>query len=334
MKLTIGVLAVACLAAAQPRGIWDRSVWFDDGTVLEFYTQSTGPTASVSTNGSIVLSALSGLHRVVLDKDDNLLFVYGVEARRDALPQTFFVRIKPVDRGLEVEGASMPKLFGKTPHPFPTVAAVREFPGVRLGDAIVLDILQNPATGEKIFDVISPVETAAARAAAGSDLFNVANARVVVNGQSMNVTGGTAAAGAGLAIRLPAKGSYYLSTEPSAKYSFRPAGKVEHDRLTIELGGDRIELAGQGNLLKNSAFRTIWVYKEAGQSAKYMQQERQIQKFKLALASLSGIYAENHPEVRATRGVLEALERQRDMLAGRVTLEAGESAEALMTKEK
>lgn len=332
MKRTIGLLALACVAGAQPRGATYRSVWFEDGTALEFQTQSTGATTPLSTSGSIVLSVLSGMHRVVLDKDGGLLFVYGVEAWRDALPQTFFVRIKPVDRNWEMDRAGGFPAFEKSKHPFPTVAAVREFPGVRLGDAIVLDILRNPTTGEKIFDVITPVESAVARGPAAADVFSVAGARVVVNGQSMEVAGAGAIEGGGLAIRLPAKATYYLATEPSAKYSFRPAGKVEHDRLTIELDGDRIELAGNGNLLKNSPYRTIWVYKEAGQSRQYRLLERELEKVRLALALTGGAYTDNHPTVAATRAAMDALERERTIIARKAIVEAAGSAEALMTK--
>ena len=37
-----------------------------------------------------------------------------------------------------------------------TVAAVRDFPAVKRGEAVMVDILQNPATGEKIYDVLRP----------------------------------------------------------------------------------------------------------------------------------------------------------------------------------
>lgn len=333
MKALPAIFAVAALAAAQSAGITSRTVWFEDGTALDFSTRTTGSTA-ISTEGSLVASVFNGIHRVVLDKDGKLLFVYGVEAWRDALPQTFFIRIKPVDRDLELErAAGMPWLFGKATHPFPTVAAVREFPGVRLGDAILLDILQNPATGEKIFDVISPIESSAARSAPG-DSFRVANARVVVNGQTMRVTGDGAAAGAALAIRLPAKGSYYLATHSSTQYSFQPAGKVEHDRLTLKLDGDTISILGSGDLLRNSAYSTVWVYHDPGQNRQFVSLERKIQQLKLALAALRNTYTDNHPSVASTRTALEALEYQRDRRIESVTLEAAPSLEELMKKEK
>jgi hypothetical protein len=327
----MAALLMATTLAAQPRGITWRTVWFEDGTALDFDTQSTGSTTPVSTNGSNTFSVFSGMHRVVLDKDGKLLFIYGVEAWRDALPQTFFVRIKPVDRGFEQERAlGMPWLFEKATHPFPTVAAVRDFPGVKLGDAIVLDILRNPATGEKIFDVITPIENSAARAVA-TDEFNFSGPRIVVNGQSMTVAGSGAAAGAGLAIRLPAKGSYYLATEPSAKYSFQPAGKVERDRMTIALGDDRIEIVAAGNILKNSAYRTIWVYRDAGQDPKYAALERRIRLLRASLETLHG-YTEKHPYVVSTKTAIEVLEQKQDQLTRTVTLEAAGTVYALMSK--
>jgi hypothetical protein len=334
LRFAAGALFLASLVTAQPRGATWRTVWFEDGTALDLETQSTGSTTPVSASGSILVDIFSGMHRVVVDKSGSLLFVYGLEAWRDALPQTYFVRIKPVDRGLELDRASgMPNLFGKATHPFPTVAAVREFPGVKLGDAIVIDILRNPSTGEKIFDVISPIETTAARAVP-TDEFNFTGPRVVVNGQSMTVASGAALAGAGLSIHLPAKGSYYLATEPPAKYSFRPAGKVERDRMTIVLDDDRIEIVAQGNILKNSAYRTIWAYHDAGQDKEYLALERRIGLMRASLAMLRSTYTENHPQVGAAETGVALLEQKRDRMAKTVTLEAAPAVDALMSKPR
>ncbi len=40
--------------------------------------------------------------------------------------------------------------------PIATVAAAREFDGVRKGQAVRLEILYNPATGEKVYDIFRP----------------------------------------------------------------------------------------------------------------------------------------------------------------------------------
>ncbi len=332
MKTLAVVLLTTLALQAQPRGATYRTVWFEDGTALDFDTRSTGSTTPVSTRGSIMLDIFSGMHRVVLDKDGKLLFVYGVEAWRDALPQTFFIRIKPVDQGLEQDrAAGMPRLFRQAAHPFPTVSAVRDFPGVRLGDDVVLDILQNPATGEKIFDVITPIENAAARPVA-ADQFHLTAPRVTVNGQSMTVAAGSTADGAGLVLRLPAKGAFYLSTEPSANYSFRPAGKVERDRLTLTLDDERIELVAAGNILKNSTYRTIWVYREAGQSKRYLDLERRIRTLRASLSTVSAMDTSNQLASNATETALMHLLDQQFRLTNTVTLETAGSVEALMTQ--
>ena len=41
--------------------------------------------------------------------------------------------------------------------PLPTVDTVREFPAVRIGQVVTLDILFNPSTGEKVYEVIRPL---------------------------------------------------------------------------------------------------------------------------------------------------------------------------------
>jgi len=329
---------LAVPAMAQPRGITMDRLWFADGTALGFSTHSTGSTSSISSAGSMVVSAFVGAHRLVVDKNDNLIFVYGVEAWRAAAPQTFFVRIKPVDRGFEAGDPDdfLAKRYPNAPRPLPTVAAVREFPMVKLGESILLDILQNPTTGEKIYDVISPGEAfpqPVARAQS-PDEFSVEHPRIVVNGQTMMLTGSGAASGGALCIHLPAKGSYYLSTEPSARYTFQPAGRVERDRLTIDLNNDRIELSAKGNILKDSAYRTVWVYYDPGQDSKYLNLNRQIDKLRISLDGMRAIYTPQHPTMRSTAAALDLLEHKQNELGRTVSLESAAAVETLFRGAK
>jgi len=150
----------------------------------------------------------------------------------------------------------------------------------------------------------------------------------------MKVVAGGALAGAALAIRVPAKGSYYLSTEPSEKYNFQPAGRLERDHLTVTLREDTIEIATNGNLLKNSVYSTIWVYREAGQSKQYLARERNIRTLETALAGLRSIYSEDHPEVRATQSALALLQQKQDELKRTVTLEAAGSVDTLIANPR
>jgi hypothetical protein len=329
------LIAAASIAAAQPRGISGDQLWFDDGTGIEFFTQSSGSTSSVSTKGSVLISAISGAHRLVLDKDSKVIFVYDIEAWRSATPGSFFIRIKPVNRALEQEVASdrgaLHSFFEKAPNPLPTVAAVREFPAVKSGEAVLLDILRNPTTGEKIFDVICPSEAvhSATPPQGGRDEFAIDQPHLVFNGRSMAIAAGTQLTGPVIRIELPARGVFYVSTEASPQYAFRPAGVVDRDHLSIAMDDDRLELAVRGNILKHSENRRVWVYFEPGQSRKYANVERQVQQLKAGLAGLQAQYSGNHPNVRSTRAALDLMQQKLDSIAITAAIDAAASIDGL-----
>ena len=104
-------------------------------------------------DADLVLLAMGFLHpqhdgavdqlQVEKDPRGNVLFAYDVVARRAVgLKDTFVVQIRPA--GTYTSGMAR------------TVSAVRDFPAVKLGEAVKVDILQNPTTGEKIYDVLRP----------------------------------------------------------------------------------------------------------------------------------------------------------------------------------
>ena len=137
------LFAMAAAAFAQT----NMKVRFGDGTGLDIHTESTGSNLPVSTSGSHVVPAGFDYHRVVFDKQGALLLGYDIEARK-AGQGTYTVRIKPVDTDkIKVGG------LGKWLE-IPTLTGVREFPPLRTGDAVEVDILYNPATRERIYDVL------------------------------------------------------------------------------------------------------------------------------------------------------------------------------------
>jgi len=152
------LFAMAAAAFAQT----NMKVRFGDGTGLDIHTESTGSNLPVSTSGSHVVPAGFDYHRVVFDKQGALLLGYDIEARK-AGQGTYTVRIKPVDTDkIKVGG------LGKWLE-IPTLTGVREFPPLRTGDAVEVDILYNPATRERIYDVLKvAAEQPPARVATGT----------------------------------------------------------------------------------------------------------------------------------------------------------------------
>ena len=124
------VLAAALLAFAQKDEPRKLRAWFRDGTGVEFEQETTGSTALALHGGGVAVSD-AGIERIVPDKDGNILFAYFVEAWADPQSGTVTIRVKPLDKEAEADLHIHHIPDWRTPGPVATVAAVREFPGLR-----------------------------------------------------------------------------------------------------------------------------------------------------------------------------------------------------------
>src|SRR4051812_45629710 len=149
------------LLPAQPASKYQA--WFPDGTGLEIYSESTGSTKP--NTGAIGIGPGTGsqelVNRVVVDSGNNIVFAYNLEASRGIRQDTVVIRIEPISTATETDmlknQAGNPQLPRFSGAHLPTIAAVREFSAVKLGEVVTLDILYNRSTGEKIYDVLRPL---------------------------------------------------------------------------------------------------------------------------------------------------------------------------------
>ena len=146
---------------------------------------------------------------------------------------------------------------------YPTIAAMREFPVVRIGEAVNLDILYNPNTGEKIFDVIQPVDRPAEkRRIAPEDEISLEQMRISINGTLVHEARNSWMIGGAVKLQLPRLGTLYLVVKPSTSYAFQPLGRVNGGTLTFPLGSDMVEIVSRSNVLKTAETGTVWVYRD------------------------------------------------------------------------
>ena len=250
-KSTI-LFAMAAAAFAQT----NMKVRFGDGTGLDIHTESTGSNLPVSTSGSEVVPAGYDFHRVVFDKAGALLLGYDIEARK-AGQGTYTVRIKPVETDKFKIGGNGKWLD------IPTVSGVREFPPLRTGDAVEVDILYNPATRERIYDVLKvAAEQPPARVAPdpSGERFSLENVRVTIKGKTIVEQRNTWMLGAAVMIYLPGRGESFLALSPSADFPLQAYGWIDHNILRFFAGGELVEITGKSNMLQKSDFGTVWVY--------------------------------------------------------------------------
>jgi hypothetical protein len=279
-RMWIASAALAGLIQAEPKGT--VVAWFPDGAGLEIYTESTGHT-QLNPGGEIGIGPgprpkQDIVDRVVVDSGGNILFAYNLEGSRGAYPDTVTIRILPLTPQTERD------LLGRANKPneprfsgahVPTVSAVREFLSVKMGQGVTLDILQNPSTGEKIYDVLRPMADPPPSSASGTMMVTTRAQEVIalkeialtVNGQPMRAPPVTIT-GTAARLDIPGHGSYTLAAyDPknlASTYTFRPIGHADGNTLRWAMDGDDVEISSRGNVLTQAVKGVLWVYHNPG----------------------------------------------------------------------
>jgi hypothetical protein len=269
----VPVLAFLSLAALQAAPPSTMRAWFPDGTSLEIYTEATGST-QLNATGSIGIgpgdTSKDLVNRSVLDRENHVLFAYNIEASRGASPNTVTIRILPISAATEagmLKRAALPA----GAH-LPTVAAVREFPAVKIGEVVTLEILYNPSTGEKVFDVLRPSSDPApySNLSVGPrparESISLKEIVVRVNGQPLSAPASWMI-GSAIRIDLPNLGAYVVSAyDPKTEspgHAFAAVARADGKTLSWTIDGKYIEIASSTNVLTQSFNAVLWVYHDA-----------------------------------------------------------------------
>jgi hypothetical protein len=261
------LLAAALLAFAQKDEPRRLRAYFLDGTGVEFEQETTGSTVLALHGGGVAVSD-EGIERVVSDKDGNILYAYFVEAWASPQAGAVTIRIKPLNKETEASLRSHPGPSWHTTGPIGTVAGVREFPGVRKGQAVRLEILYNPSTGEKIYDILRPSTDVSpenaghmgAEAPLAAEEFSFREIALIVNGQKTAAPAGWLT-GAVARLYLPGHGAYFLSAyQPKTAHVFRHIVYADRHNLEFAIDGDFIRITSNGNVLTRSESGIVWVY--------------------------------------------------------------------------
>jgi hypothetical protein len=276
-KSTFTLVSLTVLAAILHAGsqhILHAS--FPDGTGLEIFTEATG-SSQIDSTGEMGIGPGVGsqdlVNRVVRDRANKILFVYNLEASHGERAGTAKIRIEPISAATE---AGMLKYEASQGRPFPgahlpTVAGVREFQAVKMGEAVALDILYNPSTGEKIYDVLRPIAGSVSTGTApGMSVTTVAAPETIslrqiairVNGREVPAPGSWMI-GAAVRIDIPHLGTYVLTAddphESSPDHKFAAIAHADGKTLSWAIGRDRVEITSATNVLTRSGKGVLWV---------------------------------------------------------------------------
>jgi len=231
-----------------------------NGVGVAIHTESSTSQSPLSTSGAVAVGNDSVSYRIVLDRDNKPLFAYELELRGSPM-NGVRVTIKPAD---QEKLRALDWLKGKVVADVPTIAAVRAFPPLRLGDEVHVDIMYNPKTGEKLWDVLRMTPEAQPAPKPGKVFtgpqFSWEGVKVAIDGKIVADRSANWMIGEAMMIRMPGRGEYYMALKPPAGFPFKPSGWVDHNVLRFRADGERVEITGKSNLLMKSETGTVWIY--------------------------------------------------------------------------
>ncbi len=260
-KLTVLLLALSSAALAQTGFPQEQPLSFSQngGPVIEMHAESTDTRSPLWAAGSITVTA-GNPHRIVLDQKDRILFAYDIQIKKSGT-DTITIQLGPIDQ--KVRGEDWFSKY-RTSGEIPTLEGTREFPRLKLGDEVQVDILYNPTTRERIYDVLKVASNrtpSTVSAPSAGETLSFLKVRVDIDGKTIGKSYSQMMGGA-MRIYLPGRGNYYLGLSRHSKVALRAAGWVDHNTLRFVAGDRVVEIVGETNVLPQSDFATIWVYHE------------------------------------------------------------------------
>ena len=231
-----------------------------NGAGVAIHTESSTSQSPLSTSGAVAIGNDSTSYRIVLDRDNKPLFAYELQLRAEP-PNHVRVTIKPAGQdGLR----ALEWLKGKMVRDVPTIAVARAFPPLRLGDEVHVDIMYNPKTGEKLWDVLRVTPEAQPMLKPGKVFtgpqFSWEGVKVAIDGKIVADRSGNWMIGEAIMMRVPGRGQYFMALQPAAGFPFQPSGWIDHNVLRFRADGEQVEITGRSNLLMKSETGTVWVY--------------------------------------------------------------------------
>ncbi len=232
-----------------------------------------------------VLSSISGVnivHRIFSDRENKVHFGYDLEIKKNEKTGKFVVTFKALSVNLFVSDSEAKKL-PKYPEPLE----------ISEGDAISIDLLENPKTKAKIVDFIkvvltdpnSPKDTAS-RVIIPDIFSSQVITRIVTSkdstpkdlaideikmqtfGTNLSVNGKrifekkSVAIGSNIYFYLKGKGRFILSPFPRAGFDFQKTGVIDDNKISFTMNGDNYEISSATPIMCFGGKWNLWVLYE------------------------------------------------------------------------
>jgi tetratricopeptide (TPR) repeat protein len=153
----VAFLAAWGATAAAQAGEGVALATLENGASIGFALVRTGGQGPGGAIGEAALPRSNSVSRVLWDRDSGAYFGYRVEVERQGGARPFRVVFKPLDRGAVERELKQRNNCPSCPAPSPLGNAGPQFPPQQQlaeGEALTLELLANPTTGERILDVV------------------------------------------------------------------------------------------------------------------------------------------------------------------------------------
>jgi hypothetical protein len=264
------VVAFGCClpALAQQGKIMSGSASRDDRVSFTFETRLEPPSAEMIRHiGGGVVGGKKAFHRYITLNQSKMLLGYDLVIEPVEPENTFRVSFGPpsVD-ALHLKDAASWSLAPLPRYPPPQT--------VRGGDTIVLDLMVNPLTYQKIVDylVVRGDPRRYYTASGPAHAFTVADAemrftdpQLTVNGKLLDgTTNRGSVAGAVGWLYLADRGRFVFSLAPHEQLGFRKSGEVRGSTLSFTWGSDAYSLNCNDRIAPGSGAYDVYVFNDAG----------------------------------------------------------------------
>ena len=261
------VLVFLVVTAAVPAA---AQVSVSDSNGIEVQMTARMEPGSVRVPSGVKAVSVGRFHRVVLDRSQRRYFAYDLLVEPKDGSEALQVRIEP----FSLSGTELAEMEIVDPSWTPvTLLKYPLVPDVRAGDTVAIDLLENPATGQKVVDYLEFKRSGPAAVtdlgplgdlALGDVEFQLENFRISLNGTVLDAStrvGGSISGGA-LWFYLPERGRFVMSLLPNPKLGFRRAGEVSNRSLTFTEGRERYDIQSTSRIVPAAGRFNLYVLHE------------------------------------------------------------------------
>ncbi len=263
MRIIFLVLAITAAWWQESRLSVSDPAW--NGIEVRFLTkvEPPGENAQARLPGAIIIEQARA-HHLIDDAANKRTFGYDLWVTSEAGGNTVQLRIAPMKFA---NGTPYSVRAGWTLIELPKYPVI---PKVKIGETVALDLLVNPATGQKIVDYLTvarrsvPQEEGATRDFTPADIeLSLLRPRVQANGKVVaSTTAGTS--GQVVWMYLPGHGRFSLSLFPNEKRGFSKNGTAAADTFTFREGSTEYRVDCSGPVSPGSGRYNLYVRHEAG----------------------------------------------------------------------